>query len=377
MWEGDIRAAVLVAGAFAVAYLVSIGVAPLSAGLARRIGITDKPDGDGEGYKRHAAETPYLGGVAIAAGIAAGGSLLLLVAGGARIDLIRLFLIGGAVALALGVMGLLDDIRSLHPLLRLGVQVAAALGAWVAGFRVEVVPWDALNLAITLIWIVGITNAFNLLDNMDGLSAGIAGVAGASFAVMGLLSANPALAIASAAIAGATFGFLQLNRHPAEIFMGDSGSLLLGYLLALIGMRLEFDNLLEVTFLVPVVVLGVPIFDTTLVVLSRLRHGRGPFTAGRDHASHRLVALGLPVKEAVGLLYWSGACLGWLGIVITRSNVQVGWMLLGFVLALGLFFGRLLWKVPVYEVQPDGVAVEAITSGAPSSTRVTVDVPRR
>ncbi len=355
---------VLVAGAFGVASLVSLGVAPLSAGLARRLGITDKPDGDG--YKRHAAETPYLGGVAIAAGLAAGGSLLVLVAGGSRLDLIRLLLIGGAVALGLALMGLLDDVRSLHPLVRLGVQVTAALGAWAVGFRIEVAPWDAFNLALTLVWIVGITNAFNLLDNMDGLSSGIAGVAGASFAVMGLLSKNPALAIASAALAGATFGFLQHNRHPAQIFMGDSGSLLLGFLLALIGVRLEFDNLLEVTFLVPVVVLGVPIFDTTLVVLSRLRHGRGPFTAGRDHASHRLVALGLPVKEAVRLLYWSGACLGWLGIVITRSNVQVGWMLLGFVFALGVFFGRLLWKVPVYDVEPVGATAGAITADAPA-----------
>jgi UDP-GlcNAc:undecaprenyl-phosphate GlcNAc-1-phosphate transferase len=115
---------------------------------------------------------------------------------------------------------------------------------------------------------------------------------------------------------------------------------------------LEFDNLLEVTFLVPVVVLGVPIFDTTLVVAGRLAHGRGPFSGGQDHISHRLVAIGLPVKEAVGLLYWSGLCLGWLGIVITRANVQVGWMLLGFVLSLGLFFGRLLWRVPVYETPP-------------------------
>ncbi len=352
----------LVVGASALAYLISFLVAPLSAGLATRFGVTDKPALDTAGYKQHANETPYLGGIAITVGLAAGSSLLILVAGGSRFDLIRLFLIGGAVTLVLGGMGLRDDVKSLPPLLKLAVQLGAAVGAWGLGFRVELAPWDAVNLAITILWIVGITNAFNLLDNMDGLSAGIAGVAGASFAVMGLLSDNPAIAVASAALAGATFGFLQHNRHPARIFMGDAGSLLLGFLLALIGMRLEFANLLEVTFLVPVVVLGLPIFDTTLVVVSRLRHRRGPFVPGRDHASHRLVALGLPVKEAVGLLYWSGACLGWLGIVITRSNVQVGWMLLAFVAALGIFFGRLLWRVPVYK---DVGSVDEVATAAP------------
>jgi UDP-GlcNAc:undecaprenyl-phosphate GlcNAc-1-phosphate transferase len=332
--------------------MVAAAASPLTAALARRVGIVDRPDPAVGGYKRHASETPYLGGLAIAAGLAAGGALVLFLSDASTKELVRLVVWGGGAALLLGTLGLIDDVRPMPAWSRFAVEIAAAAGAWQLGFDVSIAPWGPVNFVLTVLWIVGITNAFNLLDNMDGLSAGVAAVSGVSFAVMGLLSANPALAIVSAALAGGCLGFLAHNRYPAKLFMGDSGSLLLGFLLALIGVRLQFDNLLQVTFLVPVVVLGVPIFDTALVVVGRLAHGRGPFTAGRDHTSHRLVALGLPVREAVGLLYWAGLCLGWLGLVITRANVQVGWMLLGFVLAMGAFCGRLMWKIPVYGTVP-------------------------
>ena len=348
--------------AFLIGMIVSGVVSPLTARVARRLGIVDRPEAASRGYKRHAGETPYLGGVAIAAGIGAGSLLVLLLADASKPTLLKLFVFGGVGAASLALLGLVDDVRSLPPIFRLLLEIGAATGAWALGFRVELAPWDLADYFLTVAWIVGITNAFNLLDNMDGLSAGIAAVAGASFAAMGVLSGNPALAIVSAALCGASLGFLLHNRHPAKLFMGDSDSLLLGFLLALIGVRLEFDNLLEVTFLVPVVVLGIPIFDTMLVVAGRLSHGRAVFTGGRDHVSHRLVAIGLPVREAVRLLYWSGLCLGWLGIVITRSNVQVGWMLLGFVAALGVFLGNLLWKVPVYDISPAATTpVESVT----------------
>lgn len=119
---------------------------------------------------------------------------------------------------------------------------------------------------LTIIWIVGITNAFNLLDNRDGLTSGLAGIAALSFAVMGVVGSMPLITVAAASLAGASLGFLAHNRHPAKIFMGDAGSNFIGFMLALIGARLRFDNLVEVTFLVPVIVLGLPILDTTLVV---------------------------------------------------------------------------------------------------------------
>lgn len=335
-------------GAFAVAGGVSLLATPPSARVARRLGILDVPRGDT--HKKHAAATPYLGGVAIVAGLiaaAAGGLAFSEVR--QDIDLTRGFPLALLLAVALAVVGLIDDVRHLPRVVRLGAQVGAAFIAYERGFQVQTAPWEWANLALSLVWIVGITNAFNLLDNMDGLTAGVAGVAGVSFAVMGVLGDLPAVTVVSAAIAGASFGFLVHNRHPATIFMGDAGSLLLGFLLAVVGITLEFDNLVKVTFLVPVVALGIPIFDTTLVVLSRWRHRLPVFKGARDHVSHRLVAIGIPVGAAVALLYFASLCLGWLALAVSRSNVEVGWMLLGFVVAMALFFGYLLWRVPVYE----------------------------
>lgn len=337
-------------GALVLCGIVSFTVTPLTARLARRFGILDHPDD--QRRKAHLQATPYLGGIAIFAGLGAGAPLLALLSRRLPSSLAPELFVGSAIAIGLGVIGLLDDVRPMPRSFRLGAQVAAALGAWAIGFRVAATPWELANVFLTVFWIVGITNAFNLLDNMDGLSAGIAGIAAFSFGVLGFLEGLFVVTLVSAGLTGACLGFLAHNRHPAKIFMGDAGSLFLGFLLAIIGIQLRFDNLLKVTFLVPVLVLGIPILDTTLVVLSRLRHRRPVFLGGRDHISHRLVHVGLPVRAAVALLYWAGLCLGWLGLVVSRSNVQVGWMLLAFVIAVGIFFGALLWRVPVYAEQP-------------------------
>ena len=343
------------AGALMLAFVVSFAMTPASAKLARRIGLLDRPQGEG-GYKKHDLAVPYLGGVAIVFGLLAGCLMMMFIPSGTPGTLIQSFPLVIVAAVILGAVGLADDFKSLPRSLRLAVQVAAAAAAYAAGFQVSFTPWDALDLAMTIIWIVGITNAFNLLDNMDGLTSGLAGIAALSFATLGVIGGMPLVTVAAASLAGASFGFLAHNRHPAKIFMGDAGSNFVGFMLALIGARLRFDNLVEVTFLVPVIVLGIPILDTTLVVVSRRLHGRPVFQGGRDHISHRLVHIGLSVPIAVGLLYWTGLCLGWLGIVVSRSDALVGWMLLGFVLAMGLFLGLLLLRVPVYEEQFEDVS---------------------
>lgn len=343
---------------FAVTFLAT----PAMSRVANALGILDHPDDSPTGYKVHPGPTPYLGGLAMYLGVAAGW-LLIFLSGEARPENLA---VGFLLAVALGLLGLWDDIRHLPRSVRLLGQLLAAGGAWVVGFQAAPTPEPLLNVAVTLFWIVGITNAFNLLDNMDGLSSGLASIGAFSFGVMALMEDLTGLAIASLAVAGAAWGFRLHNKHPAKVYMGDAGSTFLGFLLALIGMQLRFDNLLEVTFLVPVVVLGIPIFDTTLVVLTRLKNGRGIFRGGRDHVSHRLVNVGLPVKAAVWLLLWCGGCLGWLGLVISRSNVQVGWMLLGFVMALGIFFGGLLWKVPVLPTMARGIHRSLPNVGATS-----------
>ncbi|HVF53666.1 MAG TPA: MraY family glycosyltransferase [Actinomycetota bacterium] len=343
-------------------------ITPITSRMARRYGILDHPRLHDDSHKRHTTSTPYLGGMAILLGLGLGCVLLFAPKSGSDTALTRLAIIvaaGGALAL----VGLVDDVRSLPRVLRLVVQVGAGTAAWTADFRVQATGNTYVDFAITLLWIVGITNAFNLLDNMDGLSAGLAAVSALSFTVLGLLAQLPEVTLVAGALSGACLGFLVHNRHPATVFMGDSGSLLIGFLLALLGIKLRFDNLVEVTFLVPVVVLGVPIFDTTLVVLSRLRHRRPLFLGGRDHVSHRLERTGLPVTTAVGVLYGAGLGLGWLGVVISRATVEIGWMLLGLVIVVGMFCGALLWKVPVYG-EPESPFGEGQGDAAPGETPI-------
>jgi UDP-GlcNAc:undecaprenyl-phosphate GlcNAc-1-phosphate transferase len=331
--------------ALAIGFLIAFATTPISARIARRFGILDRAESP-SGRKQHGTDTPYLGGVAILAGLIAGAVILATIPASSSVVTSKTFLLGILLAAGIGFVGLIDDIRQLPRSLRLMLELAAAVGAWAAGFRVQFTPWVAVDLIVTVVWIVGITNSFNLLDNMDGLSSGLAGIAALSFSVLGMIEGLKIVPIVAGSLAGACFGFLAHNRHPAKVFMGDAGSLFIGFLLALLGIQLRFDNLVEVTFLVPVVVLGMPIFDTTLVVWNRLRHGQSIFTGGRDHVSHRLLEIGVPQRAAVRLLYFAGICLGWLGLVISRANVEVAWMLLGLVVALGLFFGFMLSKVP-------------------------------
>ena len=336
-------------GALLVAFAVSFLVTPLTARAARRWGILDLPQVGSNGHKKHKEATPYLGGLAIFCGVLAGSVFMFMIPEGRFTFLLAGFPLAIAAAFGLGFVGLIDDLRTLPRVVRLLAQIGAAVMAHYGGFSVSITSEPALNLFLTVLWIVGITNAFNLLDNMDGLTSGLAGIAALTFAAMGIIGGMPLVTAVAAALSGAAFGFLAHNRHPAKIFMGDAGSTFIGFLLALIGVRLRFDNLVEVTFLIPVVVLGIPILDTALVVTSRRLNNRPVFLGGRDHISHRLVHLGLSVPVAVGLLYWTGVCLGWLGLVISQATVQVGWMLLGFTIALGLFFAGLLLRIPVYE----------------------------
>lgn len=325
-------------------FLIAFAGTPLSTRLAHRFGAIDHPTG--EEHKAHDDPTPYLGGIALFAACVLGSLVLFRLGNPAgRADLF----VALGLAIGLGVIGLVDDVRKLPPGARLLFQIGAALIAWNAGFEVHLTQVDPIDAVLSLVWIVGITNAFNLLDNMDGLSAGLAGIAAAIFSVLSLIGELEALSIVSASLSGACFGFLVHNRHPARVFMGDSGSLFLGFLLACIGVRLRFDNLLQVTFLIPVVVLAVPILDTSVVVISRMIGGQSPLRGGRDHVSHRLVNVGLSVRTAVYALYLMGLCLGWIGIVMSQADARVGWMLIALVGLVGVVLIITLLRVPVYE----------------------------
>jgi UDP-GlcNAc:undecaprenyl-phosphate/decaprenyl-phosphate GlcNAc-1-phosphate transferase len=227
-----------------------------------------------------------------------------------------------------------------------------------------------------LLWVVGITNAFNLLDNMDGLSVGTAAIACAYFFVLVELEPVKQFIVASmmVALCGACLGFLYYNFNPARIFMGDAGSLFLGFMLAVLGLKLNmkgFPNLHVVNFFVPVVVLGIPVFDTALVTVSRLRRRVPVSRGGRDHTSHRLVLLGLTVREAVMTVYIAAGALGLAGILLTEAPLTSGLLLVALIVVLGIAAGYKLEQVYRHATPaagPDGAAVSSTPQPAAAGT---------
>jgi UDP-GlcNAc:undecaprenyl-phosphate GlcNAc-1-phosphate transferase len=274
---------------------------------------------------------PLLGGIAIYLAVVVA---LLLFSDRFRLPQLISIILGATVVSFLGVW---DDRRSLRPILKLVGQGLAAAILIVAGVHISSFPHEYLNYAVTLIWVVGITNALNLLDNMDGLSGGIAAVASASFLLLASMSGQYLVAALSAALLGACLGFLRYNYNPASIFMGDSGSLFLGFILAALGIKLRFENLPTITWMIPIIVMGIPIFDTTLVTISRLRRRLNPLTSpGRDHTSHRLVSRGMTQREAVLSLFLAGGALGMVAVFLTQATIVEGYLVGGAVLFVGL-----------------------------------------
>jgi len=309
---------------FAAALVVTVIATPFARRIAPSLGMLDQP----EARKLHGTPVPLLGGAAMY-----GAFLVALLAFSDVLNLPQLLGILIA-ATAVSLLGIWDDRRRLGPMVKLAGQMGAA--AFLAGSGTQVLLFaDPLpNYVITIIWTVGITNSLNLLDNMDGLSGGVAAVASAVFLVLAILHGQYLVAILSAALLGACLGFLRYNFNPASIFMGDGGSLFLGFILAAVGVRLRFPGQpTMITWMVPVLVLGVPLFDTLLVVVSRLRRGLNPLTTpGRDHLSHRLVALGMTQRQSVLLIYAFCCGFGLLAITTALSGALPAYLLLGLVI---------------------------------------------
>ena len=285
-----------------VSLLLSLLLTPLALAAAVRFGILDHPGPT----KSHAKAVPYLGGAAIVISFA----LVVLLAVAIRPPSSGLAQLAAFLGLgaALAVLGLIDDIyRGLSPLLRVAVETGAGAVIWVLGDSAHLAGApDWLNAVITIVWIVGVTNAFNLLDNMDGLSAGIATLAALTIFAIACLQHRFLVASLSIALAGCAIGFLRHNFHPAKIYMGDAGSLFLGFVLSVLLLKLRAQPSTRVDIAVILAIPAVALFDTALVVASRLLHHRNPFLGGKDHTSHRLVHRGRSVHGAVALIYGAG-----------------------------------------------------------------------
>jgi UDP-GlcNAc:undecaprenyl-phosphate GlcNAc-1-phosphate transferase len=287
------------------AVLIAVGTALAATYLARNAALRfhwlDQPSQ----RKMHADPIPLLGGIAMyvafVISVLVANSQTVLKEGAA-------VLIGATLVL---VVGVIDDRRGLGPLPKLLAQASAAILLMIGGIGVGFLPFPWLNLVATILWVAAICNAVNLLDNMDGLSAGVAAIACAFFTGLALWHGQIWVSIVAAVLLGATLGFLRFNWNPATIFMGDAGSLLLGFLLAVLAVKLRFPGVdPQRTWPIPLLILAVPIFDTTVVTISRLQRGVPITSGGRDHVSHRLVRLGLSVRQAVATIYLVAALCG-------------------------------------------------------------------
>jgi UDP-GlcNAc:undecaprenyl-phosphate/decaprenyl-phosphate GlcNAc-1-phosphate transferase len=286
---------------FALALVIVLLLTPGVGRFARILGVVDQP---GETRRLHVHPVPRLGGIALLLGIFVPALAFLSLDGP-----YRGILLGAAVATTTGAI---DDFRGLPWWGKLGGQLAA--GGIAIGFGVNVDRFtfpglgghelpDWFSGPATLVWIVAIMNMVNFLDGMDGLAAGICAIAGSTFAVIGLSLGAPDAALLAAIVAGACFGFLHHNFYPARIFMGDSGALLLGFLLATLAVEGLVKTAALATLVLPLIVLAIPIIDTSFVFAKRLKYGRPLYAADRTHLHHRFLSIGFSQARAVAYMY--------------------------------------------------------------------------
>ena len=311
---------------------ISFIATPLIRRLAQSMNFVDSP----ATRKVHVTPVPMLGGVAIYIGLVSAMAFA-----GTRPYQELIGVLAGATVMT--AIGLVDDRYGLGPLVKIGGQIAGGAILIASGIQVALFASNVLNIVLTIFWIAGICNAINFLDNMDGLAAGITVVASGFFFAVATIEGLGLVASLAAATLGACIGFLYYNFSPASLFMGDAGSLLLGYTLAILGIKLQFvGRPSSVTWMIPIVILGLPIFDTTLVVISRVLRRKPVYEGGRDHTSHRLVAvLGMPSHRAVMTLYLVAATLGMTALMLREATQTQGYVILGVLAAVFLF--SLIW----------------------------------
>lgn len=262
----------------------------------------------------------------------------------------RGMLLGGVIIVILGIF---DDIYALPALPKLLVQIAAALVAVLHGNVIQVLSnpnifsenpyWTLGSLAVPLsvIWIVAITNAVNLIDGLDGLAVGVATISSLTMLVIAMLVSENVVALMMAALAGGCIGFMPYNLNPAKIFMGDTGSTFLGFVLATVSIQGLFKFYTIISFAVPFLMLGLPLFDTCFAILRRLAKGQSPMAPDRSHVHHRLIDMGFNQKQAVAILYVISAILGLSAVVLTTSGALKAMVLLCALCLAGLISGKI------------------------------------
>lgn len=317
-----------------VGFAAALGLTPLSRQLAMRLGVVDKPNQ----RKIHLDSKPLMGGLAIYVALV----LAVLLFSPPRHLRELGAVLAGAAALAL--VGLLDDRYGLSARLRLAVQGLAALGLVAFGIRMQLTGLPLLDVGATILWVVTLTNAANFMDNMDGLTATFSAIAAFFCMVIAIAQGLSLVSSLAAALLGSALGFLVYNFNPSSTFMGDMGALPLGFILAVLALKLQFTQPLSVYWLGPALVLALPLFDITLVVFTRLLEGRSPGQAGKDHTSHRLMSVGLSQRQTLFALAAACALFGTLGLLISAAPPDAALRLGVFgLLLLAALFILMMW----------------------------------
>jgi UDP-GlcNAc:undecaprenyl-phosphate GlcNAc-1-phosphate transferase len=292
------------------AILITLAITPIAIKGAIHFRLIDQPNSSP--HKIHQYPIPKAGGLAMAFGIVS----LNLLSGNLQSGAIRAILLASIVIF---IFGLWDDTHRLSPQWKLIGQILGTIILISQGVQIRMLgSMTILNLAFTLLWTIGITNAFNFVDSMDGLAVGLAAIASAFFMLVTVDAGQPSLSLLSAVILGSSIGMLYFNALPARTFLGDSGAQFLGFILAALGIAYTPPGLPQPSsWFVPILLLSIPIFDTSLVVISRLRRRKAVYQAGLDHTYHRLVELGWPPSRAVLTMHLSAivsGCLAFLAL---------------------------------------------------------------
>ncbi|MBZ4647412.1 MAG: UDP-GlcNAc:undecaprenyl-phosphate/decaprenyl-phosphate GlcNAc-phosphate transferase [Petroclostridium sp.] len=339
---------------FAVSFLVAFAATPLAKVIAHKIGAIDVPKDE---RRVHKQPIPRLGGLAIFYGFIV--SVLSFIEFDTGVKGILL----GALVIVL--LGIIDDVYQLKARLKLVIQIAAALIVAFYGVKIEfltnpnifssqpTIPLGYFALPVTVMWIVGITNAVNLIDGLDGLAAGISSIASISLLFISLLASESSVAILTAALAGSCLGFLPYNFNPAKIFMGDTGATFLGFILATVSIQGLFKGYAVITFAVPLLILGLPIFDTGYAILRRLLSGKSIMEADRGHLHHRLIDMGFSQKQTVMILYTISGILGLSAVVLAGSGALSAMILILSVLVFVVAGAKYMYT-PISELAKSG-----------------------
>ncbi len=321
MFYSDLPVLANVLVTLVIASLVALLLTPVVRVLAVKVGAMDIPK---DARRMHDHPIPRMGGLAIFFGF-----ILSVLLFAEQTPQLRGMLLGAVVIV---ILGILDDIYTLSARLKFLVQILAALIAAVSGNLIDTLSnpnvfssdpyWNLGWLAwpITVLWIVLVTNAVNLIDGLDGLACGVSIISSLTMLVIALVLGENAVAVLLAALVGGCVGFLPYNLHPAKIFMGDTGSTLLGYVLAVTSIQGMFKMYSVISFVAPFLVFGLPIFDTSFAFIRRIATGHNPMSPDRGHIHHRLIDMGFSQKQAVGVLYVISAILGLSAVTLTTSG---------------------------------------------------------